>query len=405
MLTGLALLAVAGFASRNLVSMNSSAPRGAFVPKAEMETVLVRPGAPGPLHVFSPSDSLACIFSYDKRDEAFGAGASRTEGWCYGAKLLPGPTAYATGNPGDVIKGTLLCWSSSEMVGKLSAAGAMNDGMAREVVHVVRADGTSIKAYCYLAHSRTEQTVPKNWVPGLVLKADTWSQEVLERELLSLAKMPLPPGRARWLVGLVGIPGSGKSYLASRVCANVNSRGKADLCTVVPMDGFHLTRKQLDQMPDPALAHKRRGAEWTFDAEGFGALLKTLRVQPGKVLAPSFDHEKKDPVENDISIGPQPIALVEGLYLFLEKPAWRQHVGPNFDRRWVLLTDPDVAEERVIKRHLEAGIASTRQEAQLRWDTNDWPNGKEVLQYMDQTKIDHFIRIDDLVKQGRPLLQ
>lgn len=33
--------------------------------------------------------------------------------------------------------------------------------------------------------------------------------------------------------------------------------------------GFHFYRKQLDAMPDPAEAHARRGAHWTFDAHRF----------------------------------------------------------------------------------------------------------------------------------------
>lgn len=36
---------------------------------------------------------------------------------------------------------------------------------------------------------------------------------------------------------------------------------------MVPMDGWHFSRAQLDVMPDPKLAHDKRGAEWTFDGE------------------------------------------------------------------------------------------------------------------------------------------
>lgn len=33
--------------------------------------------------------------------------------------------------------------------------------------------------------------------------------------------------------------------------------------------GFHLTRKQFDNLPSPEEAHKRRGADWTFNADQF----------------------------------------------------------------------------------------------------------------------------------------
>ena len=72
------------------------------------------------------------------------------------------------------------------------------------------------------------------------------------------------------------------------------------------MDGYHYTRAQLDAMPDPATAHARRGAEFTFDGEGFLALVKRLKepvtAETTTIFAPSFDHAIKDPKENDIPV-------------------------------------------------------------------------------------------------------
>jgi len=74
------------------------------------------------------------------------------------------------------------------------------------------------------------------------------------------------------------------------------------------MDGYHLTRAQLSAMPDPETAHARRGAEFTFDGEGFLGFVQTLRqpvtTSAGTIYAPSFDHAVKDPKENDIAILP-----------------------------------------------------------------------------------------------------
>jgi len=85
--------------------------------------------------------------------------------------------------------------------------------------------------------------------------------------------------RTRFLIALAGTPGSGKSTLAPLICAAMNKLLKRDIATVIGasaacgklpttlstlvspgMDGFHLTRAQLDKMPDPKLAHARRGA-------------------------------------------------------------------------------------------------------------------------------------------------
>lgn len=70
----------------------------------------------------------------------------------------------------------------------------------------------------------------------------------------------------RILIGLSGVPGSGKSLLGSHVVQALN-RQTAGLPTavLVGMDGWHLTRAQLEAMPDPQLAKDRRGAAWTFD--------------------------------------------------------------------------------------------------------------------------------------------
>jgi pantothenate kinase len=83
------------------------------------------------------------------------------------------------------------------------------------------------------------------------------------------------------------------------------------------MDGFHLTRAQLDAMPDPVTAHSRRGAAFTFDGEGFLRLVQRLREPltdaTTTVFAPSFDHAVKDPKENDIAVGrTHRIVVLEG---------------------------------------------------------------------------------------------
>jgi pantothenate kinase len=71
----------------------------------------------------------------------------------------------------------------------------------------------------------------------------------------------------RVLIGLCGIPGSGKSQLARHVAAQINERAERDIAIVIGMDGWHLTRAQLEKMPDPQLAKDKRGAAWTFDAK------------------------------------------------------------------------------------------------------------------------------------------
>jgi pantothenate kinase len=75
----------------------------------------------------------------------------------------------------------------------------------------------------------------------------------------------------RLLIGLVGVPGAGKTTLAAQWATHLNAAHGVGTAVALGMDGFHLTKAQLAQFPDPVAAFARRGAPWTFDAAGFVA--------------------------------------------------------------------------------------------------------------------------------------
>lgn len=66
-------------------------------------------------------------------------------------------------------------------------------------------------------------------------------------------------GQERYLIGVAGVPGSGKTTLVSTLVEHVNRDCGNEVCASLPMDGFHFYRHQLDKMPNPTEAHKRRG--------------------------------------------------------------------------------------------------------------------------------------------------
>jgi len=205
----------------------------------------------------------------------------------------------------------------------------------------------------------------------------------------------------------------------------LNNRYKAlhpdqlPIAAFVPMDGFHLTRAQLSAMPDPENAHARRGAEFTFDGEGFLRLVQKLAepVTPEStpIFAPSFDHAVKDPKENDICVEPSHrIVVFEGnckstnhlssllppktsfaltihTDLLLNKHPWST-ASSYMTHRWFISVPPAVARERLARRHLAAGIASTLEEAERRADENDIPNGNEVIRLLlPKDQVDEMI--------------
>lgn len=150
------------------------------------------------------------------------------------------------------------------------------------------------------------------------------------------------------------------------------------------MDGYHLSRAQLSAMPDPATAHARRGAAFTFDDKAFLELVKKLREplcpESTTIYAPSFDHAIKDPVDNDIPIPTSArVIVLEGNYLSLNKGLWKE-AAQLMDEIWFIDVDFDTARERLVGRHVKARIAPTKEEADKRVMENDLVNGKEIVE-------------------------
>ncbi len=170
-------------------------------------------------------------------------------------------------------------------------------------------------------------------------------------------------------VCVAGGPGSGKSTLSTAVALRINERmqteGKDEVpaAVVLPMDGFHYSRSQMKAMEsssnngytyDELLA--RRGAPWTFDAEGCVAAFTRAR-ETGIASLPVYSRVKSDPVPDGVQLHPgTKIVLLEGNYLL----AWN-------DERWAPLQSNRVFDEtwyitcklledqrdRLVKRHLE----------------------------------------------------
>lgn len=163
----------------------------------------------------------------------------------------------------------------------------------------------------------------------------------------------------------------------------------ADQAILVGLDGWHLSRAQLDLMPDPQTAHARRGAHWTFDGRNYVSFIRHLRSGPGItdttstdpsrvttdiITAPSFDHALKDPTYDAISIHPyHRIVIIEGLYTFLNLDPWSE-AAYMLDERWFIEVDKVEARRRLVQRHVITGITSTEEEAGQRADLNDLPS-------------------------------
>lgn len=214
---------------------------------------------------------------------------------------------------------------------------------------------------------------------GLVPRNQNMIQEYANRALQCLQKSE----NDRILIALAGVPGSGKSTMAHKISDYINNTLNVR-CTVMGIDGFHLSRAQLRSLPDPQLAFARRGAPFTLDAEAVVQFVHRLRKtcqtsKRGVIYAPSFDHKLKDPVPNGVTIAPETsIVIIEGLYLLLDSEPWKE-IASLVDEKWMLEADLQVCRTRVAKRHVEAGIEPDLELAYRRVDSNDLVNAEYIL--------------------------
>ena len=190
---------------------------------------------------------------------------------------------------------------------------------------------------------------------------------------------------SRIMVGIAGTPGAGKSTLAAQLAVALNARHGAGTAQALGMDGFHLSKAQLRQLPNPDEAFARRGAPWTFDATGFAQALVTVRQVSGVANAtwPDFAHAVGDPVADAIRIAaPTQVIIVEGLYLLYENAHWSAVKG-LLDECWYLNTPMAVAMERLALRHMQAWGFS-RAQADDRIAQSDGQNAQLVQACADR---------------------
>lgn len=161
------------------------------------------------------------------------------------------------------------------------------------------------------------------------------------------ARLAEDSGRGeRFLLGVAGEPGAGKSTVAAEL-ALAMGRGSV----VVPFDGFHLASALLGED-----AAKRRGAIDTFDLAGFHRLIQRLRQADEPVVyAPAYSREIEDPVADAIAVPRSArVVIVEGNYLLADHPELTA-ARALLDQVWFLDVDAEVRRSRLVQRHIRFG--------------------------------------------------
>ncbi len=198
-------------------------------------------------------------------------------------------------------------------------------------------------------------------------------------ELVRNLQTQLRPSQ-RFILGIVGEPGVGKSTVANLLHQHIANS------IVVPMDGFHLSNDILHARGLRPL----KGIPATFDGAGFVALLESIREKSAEpVYCPAFDRTIDASVPDQIVVQPtHQLVIVEGNYLLLDTPPWHK-LQALLDASWYLSGDENLIHERLLVRHIAGGRTPT--EAEEKIASTDAPNAKMIK--ATQTRADLIIHM------------
>lgn len=204
------------------------------------------------------------------------------------------------------------------------------------------------------------------------LKGVKLSVEYIER-----AKLLCQTGQ-RAILAIAGAPGSGKSTIARLLHQALSAYS-----VLVPMDGFHLSNKELEHLG----RQDRKGAPDTFDVWGYKNLIERLKNQQQDeiIYAPEFYRTIEEPIAGSLPILPTTsLIITEGNYLCLEYGNWKNLHG-LFNESWFVTAYQEERQQRLVDRHCYFG--RSLEEAKAWVKQTDEPNAQLIEQYRSEVDL------------------
>jgi len=168
----------------------------------------------------------------------------------------------------------------------------------------------------------------------------------------------------RYLIGIVGKPGAGKSTLSAYLLEQLHSSE----VTVVPMDGYHFSNAVLQALGRA----DRKGAPDTFDVAGFASLLQRIRNEKSvDIYYPVFDRSIEESIAaQGVVTKETKVVIVEGNYLLHDSGGW-EAISELLDELWFIDVDDEKRLERLIARHIAYGKSPA--------DAQSWSRGSDEV--------------------------
>ncbi|MBE6482682.1 MAG: nucleoside/nucleotide kinase family protein [Actinomyces ruminicola] len=209
---------------------------------------------------------------------------------------------------------------------------------------------------------------------------------LLEPALVAWMRRPLAARRS--FAFLAAPPGTGKSTLA----AILAQRLAPDL-QCVGMDGFHLPQAELDRrtivrdgrtIPLASI----KGAPESFGLEELDRAL--TRAHREDIVWPRYDRVLHDVVADGEALT-APHVLVEGNWLLLDEPGWRD-LRRHADLTVFIAAPEELLARRLIARKVQGGLSTDA--ARSFYERSDGPNIQRVLNHSFRNGTDLVLTMD-----------